>query len=765
MAEGESTLKYEGYTRLTTPEKKEWWRAQPEGKFKIGLLRSKDLDKVITVFTETFDFGKRMGKNTSNAKVAVKVGGDGEEVSELEGKSAAVGAEGEEPEPFNTAENSTSTPEVLDMKPEKFFTAEEFTKRYLGWIPDGDPKTRIIQTTMKNLFRYIFGKQTISELNKFHRKLRIAYTPLEPLDKIPCKKGADGSTLLWKHFKQSLEYRHTAAVKEYNDTKMYMPIINQEVDLRYKLAYGLDTMIRFLEDDTRCSIYGNDPSMKEPVEQDSDYARILEVFRNFVRMKKDGKVQSLQELLAEFKRPGGGEGAEAYYRDILALLDFTANTEYAKELEDIVLALSSLIVVHDGIRKVSGTVKDIRHSLDILVERHERATELAARLREFNVEKRGLQERVGVALKAADAVRDELGERIGELQGEPRSGQPSEPRSGQPSEPPQQQGGQLAEPEIRIRSLASLDVSGQPISVEYIAELHEETRRKQGDVEDEIQQTAKPMNTMKTLSSAVNAKESTLESVLLAIASASSTSSAPAFPFAASSDLSARLADWVSAINEERDAITSILEADPSNGKELEEMLGKETLVAFVPTYSSDSTALQESPKNTFCDLFMRLLLTEASTRPAFNCKEFVRKGFAAIQQAGQRALVCDSLRTILDISIEHGTNEEFTYTSLEVSAEELEALHNAITTVFTEEERAILDSFAPSMSVHAKPPADFSEILGTGPYSLSGKSDSSTLHGLEEVIEVEDHEREAIERGGISMGAALFLYLVCVLA
>ena len=274
------------------------------------------------------------------------------------------------------------------------------------------------------------------------------------------------------------------------------------------------------------------------------------------------------------------------------------------------------------------------------------------------------------------------------------------------------------------------------------------------------------MNTMKTLSSAVNAKESTLESVLLAIASASSTSSAPTFPFTASSDLSARLLDWVSAINEERDAITTILEADPSNGKELEDVLGKETLVAFVPTYTSESTGSQESPKNTFCDLFMRLLLTEAAaTQPAFNCKEFVRKGFAAIQQAGQRALVCDSLRTILDISIEHGTNEEFTYTSLEVSAEELEALHNAITTVFTEEERAILDSFAPSMSVHAKPPADFSEILGTGPYSLSGKSDSSTLHGLEEVIEVEDHEREAIERGGISMGAALFLYLVCVLA
>jgi hypothetical protein len=55
-------------SQFTKKEKEQFWQEQPDRKYKIGLLRSKDLDNIITIFSESFDFTKKLKSNIAGVQ-------------------------------------------------------------------------------------------------------------------------------------------------------------------------------------------------------------------------------------------------------------------------------------------------------------------------------------------------------------------------------------------------------------------------------------------------------------------------------------------------------------------------------------------------------------------------------------------------------------------------------------------------------------------------------------------------------------------------
>jgi hypothetical protein len=166
-----------------------------------------------------------------------------------------------------------------------------------------------------------------------------------------------------------------------------------------------------------------------------------------------------------------------------------------------------------------------------------------------------------------------------------------------------------------------------------------------------------------------------------------------------------------------------------------------------------------------FCDLFMTFLVLEGSLKKEFECTTYMKKARSVLQMVGQDDLVCDLLKRLLDSALIQRKIKGFVFRKLVDDNQPIKELETALLSEFSEEERKVLESFAPPLSIHSVPPIEFSEILGTGPYMLSGSKDSNELLGLEDDITVTDEERSQIEDGGISFGALIFLYLVCALA
>ena len=167
-----------GYT-YSNDEKQEWWNQQKK-KFKIGLLRTHDLDKQVSIFGEFFDFSK---KSLSQKPVILSDENKQRQKANFDTSLKPIG--------FNTSEQLSE--DILRYNPEKLLTSKDFETLYLGWLNTNpsyssltESEKEIITQSMKHLFRFIFGNKPISEINNFHKNLIIAYTPLTPMDKLPC---------------------------------------------------------------------------------------------------------------------------------------------------------------------------------------------------------------------------------------------------------------------------------------------------------------------------------------------------------------------------------------------------------------------------------------------------------------------------------------------------------------------------------------------------------------------------------------------------
>jgi hypothetical protein len=455
--------------QFTKEEKKEYFNSLPDKKYKVGLIRNKELDTVIKIFTESFDFSKKISLVLSKANTFVSKecrgvtefeendGDNGESVDtgrrieenddngeneenkedegEGEGAAAQTGGDGEpigaapaeddkEEKPAIAAPAEVTPPEYnngfnregnleekeLIVPPETIGTSSDFERLYLGWMNDpaealSEEDKQKRKNSMKSLFRFIFGKKNISDVTAttFQKKLRLAYTPLETEEKLPCAEGG-----AWTDFRKSLVYRRKLAMCELFAAR---DVLGDErrlyIDRKKALALGLRDLIDVLDRNVYpCMIYAYDSSQHEEdveVMNDEEFSRILTVFRTFVKDRKEGRPHySLNTLKKELsKKDKAKETATALYDELLALLTWMAGEAEAaqrisglqqqieqlqevateqkqdiSELENLVLLLSVLLAMSEKIHKLRLALAELKCQIEKCCDK-KRAAKLA----------------------------------------------------------------------------------------------------------------------------------------------------------------------------------------------------------------------------------------------------------------------------------------------------------------------------------------------------------------------------------------------------
>ena len=300
-------IRGEGVNAFSTNEKKQWWKEK--GKFKIGLVKTSRLDKVIDIYGETFDLSKRLTKEERKVFKDSCHYEDGDDV-----KEELEGANYEKAKTYGmNLLNSTGKPDTPQLvETSGVMTTTDFEKLYLGWLYDPvklansvaaaasllptapvaedvdgkpvaaavvDDKKKLKVEVLKGLFRFVFGTAKINKVTSGLEKYRAAYTDFDLEEKIPCKGDP-----LWADFKKSLEYRREQAICELHSAKVVIGTdFNQYVEQKTALCVGLTDLIRILEN-SPCFIYDG---TEHPVDQESgftdeDYQRALRVFNNFI---------------------------------------------------------------------------------------------------------------------------------------------------------------------------------------------------------------------------------------------------------------------------------------------------------------------------------------------------------------------------------------------------------------------------------------------------------------------------------------------------
>ena len=355
--------------QFTEGEKKQYFNSLPGKKYKIGLIRNKELDTVVKIFTESFDFSKKISISLSKADMFVSKVCSGEDKAAEDGVSVATGdrataaAVGDaNVDPYANVPESASNPynadnlddiplngfnrsgnsevERLNVPPETIGTSSDFERVYLGWMnnpdlditsPNGlkDEEKRKKRNSVKSLFRFVFGTKNISDVTAttLQKKLRLAYTPLTSEEKLPCEDSG-----FWPDFRESLVYRRRLAMCELFAAR---DVLGDEkrlyINRKKELALGLRDLIDVLDRNVYpCMVYAYDANQHEEEKvalmNDEEFSRILKVFRTFVKDKKEGReYYSLNTLKKELsKKEKSFETSTLLYAELLSLLTWMA---------------------------------------------------------------------------------------------------------------------------------------------------------------------------------------------------------------------------------------------------------------------------------------------------------------------------------------------------------------------------------------------------------------------------------------------------------
>ena len=208
----------------------------------IGALRANDLHSYISIFGEHFDLRSCIKKVDSDGNESCK----------------------EDPTPQTT--NLTKAPEpglseyeksfgpdtgeqnLLNSEPITYKRQNEFDKLYLSHI--SDIKHRKV---LRNLFMFIFGNQTLHDVTDQLDTMRIAFTKLNPYEKLPCNSGNEP---LWNALKESIEHRLELLTKELKDLKHALPSPNLEVDMKKIQKRDLENFLSVINAKNRqCILY------------------------------------------------------------------------------------------------------------------------------------------------------------------------------------------------------------------------------------------------------------------------------------------------------------------------------------------------------------------------------------------------------------------------------------------------------------------------------------------------------------------------------
>jgi len=256
---------------------------------------------------------------------------------------------------------------------------------------------KAITKMMKSLFSFVFSDGQVRDANKekrFHDAYRIAYTVLEKHQKIPCKAENPD---LHKYFKKSLEYRKEIAIRELAATKMLGREQLLGMQDHYKqLITGLSGLITFLDNAVEgqpCIVYG-DTLSGGPVQVETgsiDTRYILQVFRNHIRMRRDGAPPPGKDILMKELTLTGVplEDVDAVYKQISDMLtDYAKLTKENPVLRDLVVLFSQIALYLQQLGNIRLELERLQRQIDKCMDHKEKQRlqeQFAAKEREFRV--------------------------------------------------------------------------------------------------------------------------------------------------------------------------------------------------------------------------------------------------------------------------------------------------------------------------------------------------------------------------------------------
>jgi hypothetical protein len=172
----------------------------------------------------------------------------------------------------------------------------------------------------------------------------------------------------------------------------------------------------------------------------------------------------------------------------------------------------------------------------------------------------------------------------------------------------------------------------------------------------------------------------------------------------------------------------------------------------------------QREVLTTYCESILMILLLQMSNKHY----DFLEKAQDTIREIGQEPFVYELLKTIIQ-EIPHA-EKEFPQESYIFSefphVQGLRILEKAFHKHFTKSEISVLKGLSIPQVIYSRKPKEFEYALGTGAYSLEGspeEGDITPMYGIEHDIDLTRDERALIEKGGIPVGALIFLYMVCL--
>ena len=198
-----------------------------------------------------------------------------------------------------------SSPEVVKKRPDIIMTLTDFNEKYLKWmdgITDTQDNIKNRKRDLKNLFKFVFNNSKINDVTtSFLKKLqRIAHTPLDTEDKLPCQ-----GSQLYEDFKRSLEYRLPEAKKEMEVALATFGEMNSYAQQKTILYDGIDDLVRLMSGGyARGCIkyeYGNKSDYRVVMDL-AEQNRIMRLFIQFIKKQESSGYMepgTLQERLKD----------------------------------------------------------------------------------------------------------------------------------------------------------------------------------------------------------------------------------------------------------------------------------------------------------------------------------------------------------------------------------------------------------------------------------------------------------------------------------
>ena len=160
--------------------------------------------------------------------------------------------------------------------------------------------------------------------------------------------------------------------------------------------------------------------------------------------------------------------------------------------------------------------------------------------------------------------------------------------------------------------------------------------------------------------------------------------------------------------------------------------------------------------------IMLSALLLKAQSKGQ-DVKELVENANKVLDEY-QRPLILNIIEKLIDLLLKQDYKQEgYTFVPIEENYDEITSLVDSYTSVFKEDPE-LLENIA---QIHKKT-KKYNNILGNNPYLLCGNppiSDSTpfVVKDLEDAIYLTGEERADIEEGGIPLGGLILLYLVCL--